>query len=187
MALIVPAEVLWLPHPPLPLLKVSYIETCPHHSLSSFPPTILLPTATVSAEGGQDMWAMAPGFRTDGDHRGRPSPEQSGYQWGSREKQNPSSPEHLLSVWCLIFSLKGSLWNEKTKQNKQMKKPSNPQSPLEMSLLQLNFHSNVYVAPPAELGICYSNSAAILPGFTVFFRGVCCSISEFGVNYRAQC
>lgn len=52
-----------------------------------------------------------------------------------------------------------------------MKKKQSPKS-TELSLLQLNFHSNVYVAPAVVLGIRYSNSAVSLPGFVVL-SGAC--------------
>lgn len=66
-----------------------------------------------------------------------------------------------------------------------MKKKQSPKS-TELSLLQLNFHSNVYVAPTVALGIRYSNSAVSLPGVWCFVRGLRCSISGFGEEFKSS-
>lgn len=66
-----------------------------------------------------------------------------------------------------------------------MKKKQSPKS-TELSLLQLNFHSNVYVAPTVALGIRYSNSAVSLPRVCCFVRGLRCSISGFGEEFKSS-
>lgn len=66
-----------------------------------------------------------------------------------------------------------------------MKQKQSPKS-TELSLLQLNFHSNVYVAPSVVLGIRYSNSAVSLPRVCCFVRGLHCSISGFGEELKSS-
>lgn len=55
-----------------------------------------------------------------------------------------------------------------------------------LSLLQLNFRSNVYVAPTLVLGISYSNSAIILPGeeFAVLSGACAAPFQGLEQNYR---
>lgn len=57
-----------------------------------------------------------------------------------------------------------------------------------LSLLQLNFPSDVYVAPTLvlALGICYSNAAVLLRRVCCLVWGLCCSISRLEQNHRAQ-
>lgn len=64
------------------------------------------------------------------------------------------------------------------------KKSQSPKSIRGVSLLQLNFRSNVYGAPTLVFGVCYSNPTVILPRVCCFMGGgvLGCSISGVGAE-----
>lgn len=122
---------------------------------------------------------MAPGFGSDGDLRGRPSLSIRATN-GKAESLFPGT-----FAFCLVFNFLSERQSMEWEKKKKKKTPV--PSPFELSLLQVNFHSNAYVAPAAELGICYSNSAAILPRVCCFVRGCAVPFQGSEQNYRAQC
>ena len=66
------------------------------------------------------------------------------------------------------------------------KESQSPKSICGVSLLQLNFLSNVYGAPILVFSLCFCNSTVILPRVWGFIRGLCCSVSGVGAERQSS-